>query len=110
MSVPKAWGPENRRKFQIDTTVHVTDLLQIGGLILVIVVWGFGVERRIALSESTAVRLEQRINEEKIAREAQRGEDRTATDQGFAELKAQNIRISDKLDQIRDRVGAKVTQ
>lgn len=103
--VPTSWGSE-RRGWHIDKTLSAGDLLAIATILITIgiplIVWGVTVETRFA----SLATLERRIETEKNARDAQRFEDRQASQQSIAEVKTRLDRIDDKIEKIAEKVGA----
>lgn len=99
LEVPSGWRKDERRGWHFDKTLSIPTLLAIIPLVTTLVVWGSKVESRMAIYEERSANFER-----------QRAEDRAATETKIVDvqqqLRAMDIRISDKLDRISEKVGA----
>lgn len=107
----------DRRGWRFDKTLGAGDIVAVILLAVPLFLWSGKVDTRALLAEERLSALERRISDEKMFRDTQRAEDRTALQQALGDLQGQMramearqtdsvARLSDKLDKIADRVGA----
>jgi hypothetical protein len=110
LEVPTQYG-EERRGWHFDKTINISVLLAIVPAMISVLIWATTVETRFTATIAQYASLERQVVTDKLERDRQRTEDRQATQATLIDLqqqiRAMDARVSDKLDRISDKVGAR---